>query len=196
MILYLLCFPVTIPSDIDLQWGTTHTLSVTDDTDTRTLTGVTLSAPAGWDTVIFSSAPNTTDTESFYEEAISDTDLGGGGFTMAAGDVLAYETATGMTVDSQTIPTISPPATVSGSYKIYDVSAGTWTSQSTYTWTDAGAPAAPADTITIDSIVPTKTGAVINWSYPGSDVDSYEYNIDGGAWIADTSPQDRDWETS
>lgn len=179
---------VTIPEGIDLQWGGTYTLSVTDDTDTRNLTGVTLSAPAGWDTVIFSSAPNTTDTDSFYEEAISDADLGGGGFTMAAGDVLAFETASGLTVDSQTIPTISPPATVTGAYKIYDVSAGVWTSESTYTWTDAGAPAAPADTITIDSIVPTKTGAVINWSYPGSDVDSYEYNIDGGAWIADTSP--------
>ena len=187
---------VTIPDDIDLAWGQTYTLSITDDTGTVTLSNVTLSAPAGWDTVKFSSAPNTTDTESFYEEAISDAGLGGGGFTMAAGDVLAFETATGLTVDSQTIPSISPPATVTGAYKIYDTSAGTWTSESTYTWTDAGAPAAPADVVTIDSITPTRTGATIEWSYPGSDVDSYEYNIDGGAWIAATSPLTLTGQTS
>lgn len=131
---------VDIPADIDLQWGTaTNQLALTDDTGTVTLDNVTLSIPTGWETVAYNgTAPDPGTTESFYEYAQTDTGLGGGGFTMAATDILAFESATGLTVDNQTIPVVDPPSTVTGGYKIWDVSIGTWTDESTYTITDGG----------------------------------------------------------
>lgn len=126
---------VDIPLHIDLKWGSTaNTLSLTDDTGTVTLPNVTLSKPALWESVIFNgSIPNPVTTESYYEEAITDLS-----FTAVVGDILGWETATDLTVDVQTLPTVSPPATKTGDYKFYDISLNTWTSVSTYTWTDGG----------------------------------------------------------
>lgn len=126
---------VDIPLHIDLEWGQAYTLSVTDDTQTVTLANVTLSGPSGWSSVTFTGAPAGT-SDSFYEEAQTDAEVGN--LTMIAGDILVFEDATGLTVDGQTIPTIDPAATVTGGYKIWDVSAGSYTGLSTYTWTDGG----------------------------------------------------------
>lgn len=129
---------VDIPLHIDLEWGsTTNQLALTDDTGTVTLDNITLSAPTGWETVTYNgSAPNPATTESFYEYA--QTDSGVGSFTMATSDILAWETQTGLTIDTQTIPVVDPPATVSGAYKIWDESLSTWTSVSSFTITDGG----------------------------------------------------------
>ena len=127
---------VNIPTHINLNWGAAHTLSITDDTGTVTLEGVTLSAPTGWEEITFTTAPNPSTTESFYE--LSQTDADVGNFTAATGDILAFESQTGLTVDGQTIPVVDPPATVSGSYKWWDVSLATWTDVGSFTINDLG----------------------------------------------------------
>lgn len=128
---------VDIPLHINLEWGsTTNDLVLTDDTGSVTLNNVTLSAPTGWETVTFTSAPDAGTTESFYEYAQTDADVGN--FTAAVNDILAFESQSGLTVDSQTIPTVSPPATVTGDYKWWDVSLSTWTNVSSFTITDGG----------------------------------------------------------
>lgn len=150
---------VDVPLHIDLEWGsTTNQLAVTDNTGTLTLDNVTLSTPTGWETVTFNgSAPNPTTTESYYEEA--QTDLT---FTMAVNDILAWESATGLTVDVQTLPFINPPNTSTGDYKIWDTSLSTWTAVASYTWIDGGQPTAavlssPTGTETSDT---TASGTV------------------------------------
>ncbi len=119
----------TIPTDIDLKWGeSTYTLAVGDGTDTATLVNQTLSARSGWSYVNFNGvAPDADTTESFYEMAVNDLS-----FTPAVDDQLQYSTATGMTVDSQTIVDVDPPATVSGTFAWFDDSAGTRTAESGY----------------------------------------------------------------
>lgn len=140
---------VDIPLHIDLEWGsTTNQLALTDDTGTVTLENVTLSTPTGWETVTFTSAPNIGTTSSFYEEAITDIP-----FTAATSDTLAWESATGLTVDGQTIPVVSPPVTVTGDYKWWDDSAGSWTSVSSYNWIDGGLPADSASFGTNDGAI-------------------------------------------
>lgn len=128
---------VDIPLHINLEWGSTNTLQVTDSVETHDLIGVTLSAPTGWETVTLTSTPNPTTTESFYE--LSQTDATVGNFTAALNDILAFESQSGLTVDAQTIPVVAPPATVSGAYKWWDVSLSTWTSVSNFTINDLGA---------------------------------------------------------
>ena len=135
---------------IDLLWGGLYTLRGVDDTDPRLLNDVRLLAPVGWDTVVFSGAPDGVETDSFYEFAQSDAGLGGAGYTMQPGDVLAYQTASGLTVDSETVPSVVPPATVTAAYKIFDSTNGVWSQESSYTIADDGVaadvpPVMPAD---------------------------------------------------
>lgn len=66
------------------------------------------------------------------------------------------------------------------SYKLYN---GEWGTAVTNT-----IEARPQGTVTIDSIVPSKTSAVIAFSYAGSDLTGFQYRLDGGAWVAATSP--------
>lgn len=130
---------VTIPLHINLQWGQVYQLALTDDTGTTTLNGITLTAPAGWTQVVYDgTALDEAATESFFEHAKTDVDAGS--FTMVSGDILIFEDATGLTVDTQTLPSVDPAATVTGGYKIWDVSEATYTGLSTYTFTDDGAP--------------------------------------------------------
>lgn len=130
---------VTVPLTINLLWDTTHTLSVTDDTSTVTSSGITLQKPSGWSTVVYDGTTiDEVNTNSFYEEAKVDTDVGS--YTMLVGDTLAFEDATGFSVSTETYPTIDPPSTVAGSYKIWNVSGTTWTGLSSYSWNDIGAP--------------------------------------------------------
>jgi hypothetical protein len=46
----------------------------------------------------------------------------------------------------------------------------------------------PDALVVIDSKVIDRTNATINFSYPGTDVTGFEYNLDGGAWITLTDP--------
>lgn len=65
-------------------------------------------------------------------------------------------------------------------YAIYD---GEWSSYVTY-----DIPAFPASQVTIDDLVVARNSATVTFSYSGTDVTSYEYNI-GGGWVAASSPQ-------
>jgi hypothetical protein len=166
-----------IPSDIDLKWDTTHTLSVTDDAGTYTLDNVTLSAPTGWETVTFTTAPDEASTESFYEHIKTDATVGS--YTLQTGDVLAWTTSTNLTLDGQTIPTVvSPAATVTGSYKVWSEALGSWSATSSYTITDLGVPdlgGGGGDTTapTLSSVTGAKTG-------PFSGTASVSTNESGG----------------
>ncbi len=125
----------TIPLDIGLEWGGTYQISITADGTTAIINNITLESPPTWTEVVLSAAPDTVDAESFYEETIADI-----GFTAAVGDSLWFENATGMTVDTTTLVTVNPAATVTGQYKWWDVSASAWSTLSSYTWTDGGVP--------------------------------------------------------
>lgn len=128
---------VNIPLHINLEWDTTYQLALTDDTGTVTKSNITLSTNPNWETVTFNgTAPDPGTTESFYEHAQTDSDVGN--FTMVATDILAWESAAGLSIDDQTIPVVDPPSTVSGAYKIWDTSLSTWTGVSAYTITDGG----------------------------------------------------------
>jgi hypothetical protein len=146
----------TIPLDIGLEWGGTYQISVTADGTTATLNNITLEANPDWTEVVLSAAPDTVDAESFYEETIADI-----GFTAAVGDSLWFENATGMTVDTTTLVTVSPAATVTGQYKWWDVSASSWSTLSSYTWTDGGVPTGegvPVITLTGDANITLTVG--------------------------------------
>lgn len=138
---------VDIPSDIDLRWGRTDLeLVVTNTVGSGSLSNVTLSNQTGWEAVNYDGpAPDAPTTESFFEEAQTDTEIL---LTMGLNDLLAWETQTGLEVDAQTIPIVNPPATVSGSYRIWDESAGTWFGPSTFTIVDGGAADATAPSLT------------------------------------------------
>lgn len=49
-------------------------------------------------------------------------------------------------------------------------------------------PAYPADQVVIDDLVVGRNSATVTFSYPGTDITSFEYNI-GGGWIPAVSPQ-------
>lgn len=65
-------------------------------------------------------------------------------------------------------------------YTIYN---GEWATPITHT-----VAARPSGTVSIDSLVPGRNGAVVNFSYPGSDLTGFQYRIDGGSWINAASP--------
>lgn len=83
-------------------------------------------------------------------------------------------------IDPATGITMPDDAGGSLKYKIYN---GFWSTEpATYSVS-----ARPLGTVTIDSIVPSKTGAQIEVSYPGTDLTGYQYRLNGGAWVASTS---------
>lgn len=151
---------VDIPADIDLEWGTTHELAVTHDGGTTTLSGVTLSAPTGWETVSFSTIPDTGTTESFYEYSQSDVTVGN--FTAQVGDTLAFTSATGLTIDGSSIPVVNPAATVTGSYKWWDASLSTWTPVSSYTITNLGVFGGGDTTVMIQEMISDMISEMVN----------------------------------
>lgn len=172
---------VSMPLHIDLEWGsTTNDLVLTDDTGSVTLTGVTFLAPDGWETVTFSGTiPNTSDTDSFYEEAIADLS-----YTMLAGDILAFESSTGLSVDTNTYVVVDPASTVTGGYKIWSDALQSWTSASSYTWTDGGDIAKPVITLNGNASIVWVQGNV--WVDPQATVTD---NVDATRQInADSAP--------
>ena len=154
---------VDIPTDIDLRWGRTDLdLVVINTVGSGTLSNVTLSNQVGWETVSYDGpAPDAPTTESFFEEAQTDSEIL---LTMGLNDLLAWETQTGLEIDAQTIPVVNPPATVSGSYRIWDESAGTWFGPSTFTIVDGGAADATPPSLTAPTAAETSdttaTGSV------------------------------------
>lgn len=135
-------FTVNIPLEINILGGTTTNQLLLNYTGLAggaiTIDNVTLSQNASRTQIALAVIPDEALTESYYEYAKTDTEVGS--FTMVVGDVLVFENATGLTVDDRTLPSIDPPMTVTGGYKIWDTSAGTFTPLSTYTWTDDGIP--------------------------------------------------------
>lgn len=55
------------------------------------------------------------------------------------------------------------------------------------TWTITSPINNPQDLVSIDSVTPSRTSAIVVFSYPGSDITGFQYNI-GGSWLAATSP--------
>lgn len=151
---------VDIPLHINAEWGTTHELAVTHDGGTTTLSGVTLSAPTGWETVSFATIPDTGTTESFYEYSQSDVTVGN--FTAQVGDTLAFTSSTGLTIDGSSIPVVNPAATVTGSYKWWDASLSTWTPVSSYTITNLGVFGGSDTTVMIQEMISDMISEMVN----------------------------------
>lgn len=150
---------VTVPSNIDLLYGSNYELVITDDTGSVTFgTLVTLEIPSGWSLTTFNgSAPDPVETESIYEEAQTDSDLSN--YTMQANDVVAYssisvisgDAGATLSIDAQTIPVVSGFASITFSVKIWKNIEQAWTGTSTFTITDGGF------NMSIDPILETET---------------------------------------
>ena len=176
---------VDIPENINLAWSGSHTFELEIDGEVYSLANIPLDAPTGWNAVVLSELPDTASTDSFFEMAQTDSEVSN--FVMAVGDVLAYTDTAGMTVDSQTFVAIEPPATVSGTYKIFDVSAGTFTPESTFTWQDDGAGAAPTQAPTITPVGGTTINIDVGDSYSDPAwIASDSSGSVSGVWSGDT----------
>ncbi|OUR99224.1 hypothetical protein A9Q81_11660 [Gammaproteobacteria bacterium 42_54_T18] len=130
---------VSIPLDINLRWGGSHQLSVTDDTGTVTLDNVILTAPADWPQIAFSGDIPEAGTQSLYGQAKTDATIGN--YTMVLGDILVYLGVPDFSYDLQTIPLVDPFTDVSSPYKIWKEAEGSFTPLSTFEWTNDGLPA-------------------------------------------------------
>lgn len=146
----------TISSDINLKWGQSYDLVVTDITGAEQL-NTTLQARAGWEIVEWvGPAPDTGATESFYEEAIEDFSI-----TAGAGDQLQHTTAANMTVDGQWIPTVSPAGARSGTYAVWDESASTRSSEAAWSIVINASITTTTPSITYTPVAATVTAATI-----------------------------------
>lgn len=150
---------VTVPTAIDLKWGsTTLTLQVTDDQGTSLLNNVTLTKRDGWNTINWTTTPSFSTTESFWEEAFKDFALIAG-----TGDQVAYTTDPSMVVDIETVPTINPPQTISGTYKVWDASSNTYTAETAYSIQEnSSSPVVTLDAVTGTQIAPFVVNATIS----------------------------------
>lgn len=122
---------VTVPLDIDLLWGDkTLELQITDDQGTATFgTSVMLAMLSGWGNANFTGTiPDPNTTASFAELVLATLEL-----TAAAGDILTFETDPALSIDNQWIPNVNPAQTITGSYKVWDASANTYTGSTEYT---------------------------------------------------------------
>lgn len=126
---------ITVPFGINKKWDTLHTLTVTDDAGAVNFgTPVTLEAPPTYDWIEYTYAPIPNDV-GYVAQALNDL-----GITMAITDFFAIEQASGMTVLGDGSVEIAPAADKTGSYKIWDQSENTFTSLSTYNWTNGPEP--------------------------------------------------------
>jgi hypothetical protein len=120
---------VSIPTDIQLKWGRTDLdLVVTDDTGSVTLQNVTLLPETGWEYIDFNGTPPGPETESGYE--LVQTDYA---YDMVLGDQWIFKSETGLSYDSQTLPTLNPPTTVTSQYRFWNNLAGSMSIKTTYT---------------------------------------------------------------
>ena len=115
--------------DIALKLGRTDLqLAVTDDTGTVTLDNITLGAESGWEYVNFSGTIPGAGTESGYE--LVQTDFT---YNLVSGDQWIFESETGLSYDTETIPTVNPAATITSQYRYWNDSAGTMSAKTAYT---------------------------------------------------------------
>lgn len=120
---------VTIPVDIALKWGRTDLdLVVTDDTGSVTLNNVTLSAETGWEYVNFSGTVPGAGTESGYE--VVQTDFT---YNLTSSDQWIFESETGLSYDTDTIPTVNPAATITSQYRYWRDDTGAMSAKTAYT---------------------------------------------------------------
>jgi hypothetical protein len=127
---------VNVPDDLDVEWDTTHTVEVVTPDGTATLENVTVTAPAGWEYVVYDGTVLDADTtESFQEYTQSDL-----GVTLVAGDWIAIESDSAITLRTDGTILVSPAQDITNNpYKIWDVSASTWL-EGTFSVEDLGEP--------------------------------------------------------
>lgn len=120
---------IDIPLHIDVENGSLQQLYVENDVGSGVLNDVSFLPNDTWEVVTFNGvAPDAGTTESFYELAQADVDVGN--IVMAAGDKVVFESSAGFSVDSQTI--IYYTSDSNGAYKIWDASLGQHTGLSSY----------------------------------------------------------------
>jgi hypothetical protein len=168
-----------------LQIGAEHDLILTVDGLASNAYAVTLGNKAGHNTV----TQTTPHAEAFYK------DFSGVGPDLIGADDQIIAPVQTVDLHNLTVAT-NGLLTIDGAENDPDDQVFTWfylDAQDGYarspaqTFTVYNQVDTPNDLVVIDSIIPNRTSAVVNFSYPGADVTSYEYNI-GGAWIACTSP--------
>ena len=187
------------PLHIDLDWGATHTLSVTDADSTDTLAAVPITVPADVLTVLYDGTSlDPATTNSFQEFSASDPATGN--FNPVSGDRLAIEQ-----VDvSQVLRTdgtleYAYGASGSGWYKYYDVSLSTWTNLGYYSIEDLGdfgAPVMPADTAvdinegvsSVGTYAVTSGDTPITYTLSGADAAAFAINATTGALSFNNAP--------
>lgn len=120
---------VGVPVNIQIKWGRTDLdLVITDDTGSVTLSNITLLAEAGWEYVAFSGTAPGAGTESGYE--LAQTDFG---YNMVAGDQWIFKSETGLSYDTETIPIVTPAATLTSEYRVWDDTLGAISVKTAYT---------------------------------------------------------------
>jgi hypothetical protein len=111
----------------------------------------------------------------------------GGSFASVPGfvdgdNVLGYYSSGAGIADLATGSLSPDDETAVFTYWIQDDSDNVWGASGQIDWG-----VSPAGTVTIDSIVPDRTSAVITFSYPGADLTGFQYNI-GAGWLSAISP--------
>ena len=107
---------VGVPVDIQIKWGRTDLdLVITDDTGSVTLSNITLLTEAGWEYVEFSGTVPAAGAESGY--GLVQADLT---YDMVAGDQWLFKSETGLIYDTETLPRLTPPATLTSEYRVWN----------------------------------------------------------------------------
>lgn len=157
---------VDVPANINLEYEQNYDLVLTGDADTATLVGVTLSIIPGYTQIVFNGdLPPIGTTRSYGGLSASDSETGN--FAPAVDDILIYQDATGLSVDAQLLPTVSPAATVAGVYYFRDDSLQVYTPVSSYEWVDGGPPTVGNVSPTIDinpsdkTILESSSGSIV-----------------------------------
>ena len=120
------------PEGLNIRWGGSFTLEVQHDDGTTSLSNVPYNAPAGWETQNVDSLPNEALTQSFVELAKTDPSLL---YTASVGDMLAFTSFAGFSVDGQTVPTGN---NASGYYQFWDETNDVWTARSRFVTDESG----------------------------------------------------------
>ena len=176
-----------------LELDAAHDLIITVDGNASTAYSQTLLPPSGYSATTLTSIH----AESNYAKADYTTNAGGDANNISIGDQIVYKNTTN---EAGTAVVLA----ADGTYSFPNAVADSVTASQTVDWFyldaqdsyAAGADAVlavltyldiPDYNVVIDSIVESRTSAVVTFSYAGPDVSFYEYNI-GGSWIACTSP--------
>ena len=91
-----------------------------------------------------------------------------------------FDISGNIVIDATTGVVMSDDNGGSYSYKLYN---DEWGAATTNTIS-----ARPQSAVSIDSIAPSRNGAVIEFSYSGVDATGFQYRLDGGSWVSAVSP--------